>query len=42
VVAYTVYARWFISVWCFIAALLSLVVVLQLMESRPTLTASRA
>jgi hypothetical protein len=41
-VAYTVYARWFISVWCFFAALLSLVVVLQLMNSRPTLTASRA
>jgi hypothetical protein len=42
VVAYTVYARWFISVWCFFAALLSLVVVLQLMETRPTLVASRA
>lgn len=42
VVAYTVYARWFISVWCFFAALLSLVVVLQLMETRPTLAASRA
>ena len=34
VVAYLLYARWFISVWCFFAAVLSVVVCLQLAQSR--------
>lgn len=32
--AYAFYARWFISVWCFFAAVLSVLVVLHLLERR--------
>ncbi|MEJ7930215.1 DUF6629 family protein [Ramlibacter sp. AN1015] len=34
VVAYALFARWFISVWCFFAAVLSISVLLQLMPRR--------
>ena len=43
--AYAFYATWFISVWCFFAALLSAVVYLHLSprgRERPAPTASRA
>lgn len=35
VVSYVAYARWFISVWCFFAALMSVVVCLHLAGRRP-------
>ena len=34
VAAYAFYARWFISVWCFFAALLSVVVALHFVARR--------
>jgi hypothetical protein len=36
--AYAFYARWFISVWCFFAAVLSVLIVMHFLERRRTVT----